>query len=153
MTATLHEGGGTPPGQPAETPALREGERNAAVPAAGPGASRSGWGSALDPAVLLGDWRNTNAKGGIPRIVVEPLEGNRVRVTALDHTTEAPTFAFTFDSSEAGAFNAKFDRGHQRIHMQANVKLGVLVVVTLTEFTDRSGRSNYFDREFYHRIS
>ena len=106
----------------------------------------------LDPAVLLGDWRNTNANGGIPRIVVEPLDGNRVRVTALEQTVDAPTFAFTFDAHDAGAFNAKFDRGYQRIHMQANVKLGVLVVVTLTEFTDQSGRSNYFDREFYHRI-
>ncbi|HET9867314.1 MAG TPA: hypothetical protein VFQ06_08490, partial [Nitrospira sp.] len=35
--------------------------------------------------------------------------------------------------------------------LQANTKAGVLVVVGLVEFRDGSGRSNFFDREFYYR--
>ena len=59
----------------------------------------------------------------------------------------AGVYSFTFDSREAGAFKAVFDNGGEEVHMQANVKTGVLVVATLNKVTDRSGRSNYFDRE------
>lgn len=110
----------------------------------------------LDLGVLLGDWRNTNAAGRIARIVCEPAGDGRMRVHSYERTNDwgsvdAPVFAFTFESDQAGAFLAIYDLGSEEVRMQANVKSGVLVVVTLTRFLDESGRSNYFDREFFYR--
>ena len=105
-------------------------------------------GTTLDTASLLGDWRNTSSAGRIARIVV--AEGE----VRCDAGTATPSFfAFEFDSGQAGAFYALFDDGGVEIRMQANVKLGVLVVVTLTRFHDGSGRSNHFNREFYYRAA
>ncbi|HUP60948.1 MAG TPA: hypothetical protein VNA69_11065 [Thermoanaerobaculia bacterium] len=115
----------------------------------------------LDLSILLGDWRNTNAEGGIARIVCRGGEPGEMVVQAYGRTADgmndwgavaAPVFAFTFESKQAGAFNAVFDLGYEEVHMQANVKAGVLVVASFNHFKDRSGRSNYFDREFFHRI-
>ena len=114
-------------------------------------------GTALDLSVLIGDWRNTNAAGSITRIVCRPAGEGRLTVhtwtAARDFgTVDAPVFAFTFDSREAGAFAANYDFGFAQARLQANVKAGVLVVVCLTSFHDESGRSNYFDREFFYRV-
>jgi hypothetical protein len=117
--------------------------------------------ASLDLSVLTGDWRNTNGHGRIARLVLRSGEAGQLSVQAWGNaghandwgTVPAPTFAFTFDSNEAGAFNAVFDLGYEEVHLQANVKQGVLVVASFNRFTDRSGRSNYFDREFFHRIA
>lgn len=112
--------------------------------------------AALDLKDLAGDWRNTNAAGGIARIVCTPAGEGRMTVTCSSEvrdwgTVEAPVFAFTFDGKTAGAFSAVFDFGFEEVRLQANVKLGVLVVASFNRFTDDSGRSNYFDREFFYR--
>ena len=118
--------------------------------------------ASLDLGILLGDWRNTNAEGGIARIVCRSGDGGRMDVQAWSRNAEglndwgtvpAPVYAFTFDSTQAGAFNAVFDLGYEEVHLQVNVKSGVLVVASFNRFKDRSGRSNYFDREFFHRIA
>ena len=117
--------------------------------------------AALDTSSLLGDWRNTNANGTIMQIVVEDrrsrLSGQAglpvLHVSCEWGEVEAPVFAFEFDGKQAGAFYALYDRGGEELRVQANVKLGVLVVVTLFRFRDGSGRSNYFNREFFYRIS
>jgi hypothetical protein len=118
--------------------------------------------SARDLSVFLGDWRNTNANGRITRIVCSGSETGGMDVQTYGRSggemtdwgkVAAGVYSFTFDSREAGAFKAVFDTGTEEVHMQSNVKLGVLVVATFTKVTDRSGRSNYFDREFFHRIS
>lgn len=122
-------------------------------------ATESVTATALDRAMLTGDWRNTNTNGGISRIVCEESgAGLTVRAygRALPHDrdwgpVEAPVFAFEFDSTQAGAFLAIFDLGFEEVRMQANVKGGVLVVVTLNRFRDDSGRANYFNREFFYR--
>jgi hypothetical protein len=125
--------------------------------------------TSLDLSILLGDWRNTNADGAIARIVCRDngrdgvidvqaygVFGNEVTDWG---SVSARVYSFTFDSQEAGAFNAVFRlsgtelEGEEIVHMQANVKSGVLVVATFTEVRDRSGRTNYFDREFFHRIA
>jgi hypothetical protein len=128
--------------------------------------------ASLDLSILLGDWRNTNAGGGIARIVCRNGDGGEMVVQAWGNGSEqrvagsgqellgmndwgtvpAPVYAFTFESKQAGAFNAVFDLGYEEVHMQANVKAGVLVVASFNRFKDRSGRSNYFDREFFHRV-
>jgi hypothetical protein len=118
--------------------------------------------ASLDLAILLGDWRNTNADGRIARIVCRGREDGRMDVQVSGRTptgtndwgtVAAPVYSFTFESNEAGAFNAVFDLGYEAVHLQANVKAGVLVVASFNHFKDQSGRSNYFDREFFHRIA
>lgn len=123
--------------------------------------------TAIDPAataaltldVLAGDWRNTNANGGIARIVCEPSGGGMTvrcygRCEPHDRdwgVAEASLFAFEFDGAQAGAFSAVYDLGFEEVRLQANVKAGVLVVVTLNRLRDASGRANYFNREFFYR--
>jgi hypothetical protein len=114
-------------------------------------------GTALDLSVLIGDWRNTNPAGSITRIVCRPAGEGRMTVRVWTPSRDwgaidAPVYAFTFDSREAGAFSANYDFGFARVRLQANVKAGVLVVVSLNSFHDESGRSNYFDREFFYRV-
>lgn len=118
--------------------------------------------SKLDAAVLAGDWRNTNPDAGIARIVCTPQPDGTMRVRCFGRNgadiqewaeVEAPLYSFTFESRQAGAFSAVFDLGYEEVRMQANVKAGVLVVASFNRFKDDSGRSNYFDREFFHRIS
>ncbi len=119
--------------------------------------------TSLDLGVLLGDWRNTNADGGIARIVCREGEGGRIAVQCYGRhgsevrdwgSVDARVYSFTFESRQAGAFNAVFDLGgEEEVHVQANVKSGVLVVASFNRIKDRSGRNNYFDREFFHRVS
>jgi hypothetical protein len=119
--------------------------------------------TSLDLGILLGDWRNTNADGGITRIICRE-SGDPALIEVQCHgrhgdevkdwgRVSARVYSFTFDSREAGAFNAVFQLGDEDVHLQANVKSGVLVVATFNRVLDRSGRTNYFDREFFHRIS
>ena len=49
------------------------------------------------------------------------------------------------------AFLTTFEHDHMRVHVQARVNRGVLVVCEYTEFTDGSGRRDYFIRECYQR--
>jgi hypothetical protein len=115
----------------------------------------------LDPSVLVGDWHNTNAEGSIARIVCTPNDGGSIDVRAYGRYAGTPAdwgsvpasvYAFTFEERAAGAFSARFELGEARVDLQANVKLGVLVVVELITFLDGSGRSSFFDREFFHQV-
>lgn len=108
--------------------------------------------------ILVGDWRNTNPAGGIDRIVCEPAGDGRMTVRCQSSVrdwgvADAPVFAFTFDGKQAGAFSAIYDFGFEQVRLQANVKSGVLVVATFNQFLDDSGRSSYFDREFFYRVA
>jgi len=112
---------------------------------------------ALDLGLLLGDWRNTNPAGGIARIVCERSGDDRLLVRCHSAvrewgTVEAPVFAFAFDDKKAAAFSAVFDFGFEEVRLQVNVKAGVLVVASFNRFRDGSGRSGYFDREFFYRL-
>lgn len=111
--------------------------------------------TALDRSVILGDWRNTNPAAGIERIVCE-ASGDGLAIHCSSSVrdwgkADADVFAFEFDGSAAGAFSAVYDFGFEEVRVQANVKQGVLVVVTLSAFKDDSGRANYFNREFFYR--
>jgi hypothetical protein len=111
--------------------------------------------AALDLSVIVGDWRNTNPAAGIERIVCE-ASGEGLTIHCSSDVRDwgkvpADVFGFEFDSDVAGAFSAVYDLGFEEVRVQANVKQGVLVVVTLNAFKDGSGRSNYFNREFFYR--
>jgi len=112
--------------------------------------------SALDTAALEGTWLNTNAASrGIPRFEIAAGAPLTVRAFgAGGHDwgrVEAEVFTDSMTSSEAMAFNAVVDLGYVDVHLQANIKGGVLVVATFNRFKDGSGRSSYFMREFYWR--
>ena len=64
---------------------------------------------------------------------------------------QADLFALSSRSRLAKAFSARYQSGDVAITLQANIKQGVLVVASFTEFNDDDGRSNYFHREFYYR--
>jgi len=123
------------------------------------GAAEPGPGT-LDPAPLLGTWINTNPRvRGIARIVLA-ANGGRFTVQVSGANGDAPIdwgevpatpFAHDAGSRETMAFSAAYDLGFQRVELQANVKQGVLVVASFNEFTDGSGRSSYFTREFFYR--
>ncbi len=115
----------------------------------------------LDHSVLRGEWANTNANGSVATITIRDDENGRLWIESTGRLrdgmvgwgrVEGHAYGFNFDDRTAGAFDAVWDLGFMEVRMQANVKLGVLVVVTLNHFRDDSGRSSYFDREFYHRV-
>ena len=115
----------------------------------------------LDRSVLRGTWHNTNANGSVATITIRDEDDGRLSIEATGRlrdgirnwgSVEGHAYAFHFDDRAAGAFDAVWDLGFVEVRMQANVKLGVLVVVTLNHFRDDTGRSSYFDREFYHRV-
>lgn len=112
--------------------------------------------TALDLSVIVGDWRNTNPAAGIDRIVCEAVgDGLTIHCSSSVRDwgkAKADVFAFEFDGVAAGAFSAVYDFAFEEVRVQANVKQGVLVVVTLSAFKDDTGRCNYFNREFFYRV-
>lgn len=115
---------------------------------------------AIDPAPLLGTWLNTDKESqGIVRIVAAVREGG-FTIRAFGSGSPEPidwgevradVYADSAGSQGAAAFGAFYDHGFLRTHLQAKVNRGVLVVAMFNQFTDGSGRSSYFNREFYYR--
>jgi hypothetical protein len=77
--------------------------------------------------------------------------GGRASVPATSNGLATPHYADASATDVGPAFAATFDHGFQRVHMQARFNLGVLVVAMFSEFTDGSGRADYFHREVYIR--
>ena len=96
---------------------------------------------------MTGTWRNTNARGRVPLLVLD--EGHRL--TSDFGTAQAEVYAESLGSDEVMAFSARYAREDLDVRVQANVKGGVLVVAYFTKFLDGSGRAPYFHREFYWR--
>ena len=121
----------------------------------------AGPGQPFDGAEMLGDWLNTNPdSNGIPRLRIESDGRNGAVLRAWGAQTPQPVewgptsaalFALSSGSRTAKAFSARYEMNDIAISLQANIKQGVLVVASFTEFRDGSGRSNYFHREFYYR--
>jgi hypothetical protein len=110
----------------------------------------------LDPAALLGTWRNTNAESrGITRVdVADEEDVLRVAVWGTEAWGSVLADPFTvdgFESRTAMAFSATFELEAASVRLQANIKGGVLVVAILTR--NRDGRANTFTREFYYRVT
>ena len=114
----------------------------------------------IDPSPLAGTWFNTDKESrGIVKIVAAARDGV-FTVQAFGAASPAPVdwgevqagvYAEGAGAKTAAAFGAFYDHGFLRTHLQAKVNRGVLVVAMFNEFTDGSGRSSYFAREFYHR--
>lgn len=116
---------------------------------------------ANEPGALLGTWdalAPTTTKG-IARLEIVP-GGDDVLVRAYGvgaggpvdwGTTRAELYADAHYLDNAPAFLADFDHGYMRVHLQARINRGCLVVCVFTTFTDGSGRSDYFVRECFGR--
>ena len=116
-------------------------------------------GLPFDGSEIFGTWQNTNpGSSGIARIRIDEnarngamvrLWGARAPAPAEWGSVEADLFALSSGSRLAMAFSARYQADDVAITLQANIKQGVLVVASFTEFDD--DRSNYFHREFYYR--
>lgn len=110
---------------------------------------------------MFGDWLNTNPNSsGIARLRIDGDGSNgailRVWGAQVPHPVEwgsvqASLFALSSGSRLVKAFSARYEADDVAVTLQANIKQGVLVVASFAEFKDDSGRSNYFQREFYYR--
>lgn len=120
----------------------------AAVPRSGP----------CDPAGLVGTWLNVNpAATGVAELVCQPAEsGLLVRPRAVGDTAawgEAVPELYADAANPDGppALLASYDCGFMRVHLQARINRGLLVVAEYAEFTDGSGRSDFMMRECFCR--
>lgn len=113
---------------------LRDGQLVVRVMAVGPEGPND-WGDAAG--ALHAD---ISATGGA-RATVDPVTEGR----------PTPHYADITATDAGPAFWATYDHGFQRVHLQARINLGVLVVAMFTEFTDDSGRADYFHREVFIR--
>lgn len=117
----------------------------------------------IDTRPLLGLWRNANHRTwGISAVELIQRDGEvRAHAWAVDPRTdqvrdwgEVPLDGLYADgplSNRVCAYRATFDLGHARTQIQANMLHSVMVCGAFTRFTDGSGRTDYFSREFLHR--
>jgi hypothetical protein len=132
-------------------------------------------GGVLDPALLLGRWFATDHDaGGVVRLELSQQDGALfVRAFGANDGSdssdgsngdidddpepydwgdvEATSYGQAVTSTGAMAFSAVYNFGFMVTVLAAYAKQGILVLDTFNSFTDSSGRSNYFSREFFHR--
>jgi hypothetical protein len=112
------------------------------------------------PAFLQGTWFNTDpVSGEIAKVSISRHNGN-VSMRAFGADTsglidwgEVPITPYVdrIGSSLVTGFLAEYDFGFMKTRLATNVKYGVLVIQSYNAFSDDSGRSPYFTREFFSR--
>jgi hypothetical protein len=117
--------------------------------------------SRVDPAPFEGTWVNTNdtAPHRIAKLVMTVSDGVlMVHVWGycepdLCDWGEVPAevYADSINSETAMSFTATFEFGFMETHLQTNLKRGTMVIATANKFSDQSGRSNYYTREFFYQ--
>lgn len=117
-------------------------------------------GGPLDPALLVGTWYATDHDAtGVVRLELREQDGALlVRAFGADPAESrdwgevvATAYGASVTAGDAMAFSAMYDFGFLVTILAAYAKQGILVLDTFNTFTDSSGRSNYFSREFFHR--
>ncbi len=113
-----------------------------------------------DLSPFIGTWINTNPEAnGIVKLVLAPDgDGMTVQIFGAGDSDpldwgDVPAQAFSegVSSNLATAFTAFYDFDFMDVLLQTYLAKGVLVVVSYTHFKDGSGRSSYFNKEFYYR--
>ncbi|QEH38549.1 hypothetical protein OJF2_71520 [Aquisphaera giovannonii] len=112
------------------------------------------------PSLFLGRWLNTNpGTAGMAEVTFRE-EGGSVVLGVLGVGDPAPIdwgptrvslLSDGADLAEPTKMQAAYDFGFMDVLLHAWVKQGVLVIAVFNRFRDGSGRSNYFDREFFYR--
>jgi len=114
----------------------------------------------LDLSDLTGTWlacdRNT---GNLVRVDIG-TRGSSLTVHAFGACTPSPcdwgtvkgiAYAANVSSAQAIAFSARYEFSFKNAIVTGHLDSGSLVVETYNEFTDGSGRSNYYTRGYYCR--
>jgi hypothetical protein len=125
------------------------------VESAGPGPFE------IDPSPLMGCWINTNTDTpGIAKVIISRRDPDvSIRVFSASGPTprewqEANVealYSTGVQALPATAFVTTYDFDYMETRLEANLSLGLLVIASFNTFKDRSGRSNYFAREFFYR--
>lgn len=111
-----------------------------------------------DPAGLVGSWTNVNpAATGVSEVECRPCGAGLVVCAkgagdAADWGEALPhLYADAANPAGPPALLATYDHGFVRVHLQARINRGLLVVAEYAEFTDGSGRSDFMMREVFCR--
>jgi hypothetical protein len=116
----------------------------------------------LNPAKLLGRWRNTNHETrGIAECTVSQ-DGADINVEVVGVGADGPIRWPTAKAmplanleEEAGqrtlALMVTFNFDYMRVETHMRINKGVFVIVLFATFLDNSGRANYLNREFFYR--
>ncbi len=117
--------------------------------------------SRISTAPLVGSWINTNPESrgivgvrfdtGSNDIAIEVLGAGEPGPIQWGAAPVCTPYARSIADPEAEGGTAVFDFGSTVTDLQANVNQGLLIVATLTRFSDGSGRANLFAREFFRR--
>lgn len=122
-------------------------------------ATKNGHALRLDG--LPGTWLNTDSNSrGIVKVVTA-VNGTALTVRAFGagdpelidwgEVGADCIYANSVSSRVAAGFTASYHFDFAEIHLQANWNQGLLVLASYTSFKDRSSRSNYFSRDFFHQ--
>lgn len=110
---------------------------------------------------FVGTWRNTNSESsGIASVSFATTSaGATMHILGSEAggerdwgTTPVDIYTESGVSHEPARIKANYDLGFQDVLLHGWVKQGILVFALFRRFTDGSGRSNYFDREFFYRV-
>jgi hypothetical protein len=114
----------------------------------------------IDLVPFAGTWINTmRDTQGFVKLIVSNRDGKlfvqAFAAAARDlcdwGEVEAYAFADRAESRKGAGFAAHYDTGSIQVAFQANMNLGLLVLLTFNRFKDGSSRANYINREFFHR--
>jgi len=119
----------------------------------------------LSPSNFSGSWLNTNKDTpGVTRVTCN-AEGNVLRVRFEGNGSSEPSewgeanaellCAAGVHGGPAMSFVTSFDLGFKNVRVGANLNQGLLVIATFHSWQNHNGagRSNYFSREFFHRVN
>ena len=118
----------------------------------------------LSPSDFSGSWLNTNKETpGVTRVTCR-AEGNVLRVRFEGNGSSEPSewgeataellCAAGIHGGPVMSFVTSFDLGFKNVRVGANLNQGLLVIATFHSWQNHIGvgRSNYFSREFFHRV-
>ena len=114
----------------------------------------------IDLVPFVGTWVNTmRDTQGFVKLIVSNRDG-KLFVRAFGAAApdlcdwgevEVCAYADRVDSRKGAGFGAHVDTGSIDVAFQANMNLGLLVLLTFNRFKDGDSRANYICREFFHR--
>jgi hypothetical protein len=115
-------------------------------------------GAALDVSGLLGVWINSNPDTtGVARMLMSEADGKlSLQVYAVGPngliewgTAPVEVLASTPSSRVAAGFSCSYDFGFVETRLLGMMMKGLLVQAQLQSFKDKSGRVDYFVREYF----
>jgi hypothetical protein len=119
-----------------------------------------GVNKSIDLSPFIGTWVNTKKNTtGFVKLVISESDGKLVlrafgsASPELSDWGEVEAFAFSdgVEANNGRAFSTLYNTGAMEVALQGNLNLGLLVLVSFNRFIDGSSRTNYINREFFHR--